>query len=453
MSQLWYIVPIVETVANRYPPPDSSVDTTSGNYRAGSVQKSVSRPWRSNSRRASERGCPESFTKFIAGDKRRRQSSAVECPLSHGDNPFRSMTETGPDALIIVDARGCIQSFGPEAERLFGYQHAEVLDRNLNSLTPARDREPHDGDIGHYSETGEYGGIAVKRVVIAQREDGSTFPMHLAIHELLPPSRGLFGAEVRDLTVSVDRARRLEELRAELVRTACISELHHLASRVAFEVDQPLAKCGNYVGFDEDALRVHLQADALHVMAPLLDVSERLSEIIRRLRGVLKKGTGEKRVEDLGDTIEVASGLALAGVRREFTLNIHVAGDAAEAVIDKNSIQQVLLQLIRDALRSVAAAARQEITIATTRAGDMVEISIVETGPSLAGHIHPHPVVTGMPDTSETGLSFCRDIIEANGGQIRPRGRGAGTGADASEEAGGGGGFRFTVPRPSTGRG
>jgi two-component system, LuxR family, sensor kinase FixL len=453
LSQLWYIVPIVETVANRYPRPDSSVDITSGNYRAESIQESVSRPWRSKLRRACERVRFASLTKFIARDKRRKQSGAGECPPPRGDNPFHSMTENEPDALIVVDARGCIQSFGQEAERLFGYQDAEVLDRNLSSLTPARDREPHDGDIGHYWETGGHGGIAVKRIVIAQREDGSTFPMHLTIHELLPPSRGLFGAEIRDLTVSVDRARRLEELRVELVRTACMSELHHLASRVAFEVDQKLAEFGNYVGFDEDILRADVQAEAQQAMAPLLEVSERLSNIIRRLRGVLKRGTWEQRVEDLADTIEVASALALAGVHRELTLNIHVAGDAAEAVIDKNSIQQVLRQLIRNVVQSMAVAARQEITISTTRAGDMVEITIADTGPGLPANIRPrlfHPVSTAMPDASETGLSFCRDIIEANGGEIRP---GEADG-DAEEDAdGGGGAFRFTVPYPVMGSG
>jgi two-component system, LuxR family, sensor kinase FixL len=367
------------------------------------------------------------------------------------------MTVTMPDALIVVDARGCIQSFGPEAERLFGYHDVEVLDRNFNSLLPARDRGADDDDFAHGRETGQ-SAFAVKQVVIAQREDGSMFPMHLTVHELPPPSgQGLFGAQVRDLTASVDHARRLEELRVELVRTACQSELDHLASRLAFEVDQPLAEFGDDVGFDMETLRVDLQADALRTIAPLMEVSERLSEIMRRLRCVLKSGTGEKRVEDLADTIEVASGMALADVHRSLTLNIRVAADAAEAVIDRNSIQQVLRQLIRRAIRSMAAAARQEITIAATRSGDMIEISIAETAPTPhaqvpleayvpLAQIHPR-FFRPISLASEAGLSFCRDIIEANGGNIR-----SGDRPDPGSRGGiGGVAFRFTLPHRTAG--
>jgi signal transduction histidine kinase len=133
------------------------------------------------------------------------------------------------------------------------------------------------------------------------------------------------------------------------------------------------------------------------------------------------------------------------------TLNIRVAADAAEAVIDRNSIQQVLRQLIRGAVRSMDAAARQEITIAATRSGDMIEISIAETGPIAQAHVaqaHIHPrFFRPISLASEAGLSFCRDIIEANGGNIRS-GHRSGAGARGGI---GGVAVRFTLPHRAAG--
>ena len=126
-------------------------------------------------------------------------------------------------------------------------------------------------------------------------------------------------------------------------------------------------------------------------------------------------------------TIEEASALALVGVGQGLKLDIRVAEDAAEAVIDKIQIQQVLLNLMRNAVEAMADSARRELTISARRAGDMVEISVADTGPGLPEQVRARlfqPFVTTKADGMGVGLSVCRAIVEAHGGELRCRGRG-----------------------------
>jgi len=154
----------------------------------------------------------------------------------------------------------------------------------------------------------------------------------------------------------------------------------------------------------------------------------------------VRKGETEKRLESLTKTIEEASALALIGVGHDLKLDIRIADDAAEAVIDKVQIQQVLLNLMRNAVEAMAASARRELSISTARAGDMVEIRVADTGPGLAEQVRARlfqPFMTTKPGGMGVGLSVCHTIVEAHGGELR-----------AEEANGGGTVFRLTVPRP-----
>jgi two-component system sensor kinase FixL len=89
---------------------------------------------------------------------------------------LRSILETVPDAMVVIDQRGVIQQFSKTAERLFGWPAAEVCGQNVRILMPTPYREQHDGYITRYLTTGERRIIGIGRVVVGQRRNGSTFP-------------------------------------------------------------------------------------------------------------------------------------------------------------------------------------------------------------------------------------------------------------------------------------
>jgi two-component system, LuxR family, sensor kinase FixL len=107
-----------------------------------------------------------------------------EATLQEREARLRSILDTAPDAIIVIDDRGIMESFSPAAERLFGLTAAEAIGKNVNVLMPSPYHERHDAYIQHYLDTGERRIIGIGRIVVGQRKDGSTFPMELAVGDL-----------------------------------------------------------------------------------------------------------------------------------------------------------------------------------------------------------------------------------------------------------------------------
>ncbi len=349
-----------------------------------------------------------------------------------------SILDTVPDALIVIDDKARIKSFSVAAERLFGITAAEALDRNVSTLMPPPYRDEHDGYLERYLRTGERRIIGIGRVVVGQRRDGSTFPMELTVGTVDMPGERLFTGFIRDLTERQDRERRLSELQAELIHVARLNELGQLVSALAHEVNQPLAAMANYINGARRLFAAGNQAGGQQAIDRVAEQSERARQIIRRLRELARKGESEQKVENVPVTIEEASALALAGIGQGLKLEILVADDATEAVIDKIQIQQVLLNLMRNAIEAMAAQPRRELTISASRVGGMIEIRVADTGPGLPESVRARlfqPFVTTKPDGMGVGLSVCRSIVEAHRGELH-----------VEDATGGGTVFRFTVP-------
>jgi two-component system sensor kinase FixL len=352
---------------------------------------------------------------------------------------LRSILETVPDALIVIDQRGIIQSFSVAAERLFGHAADDVRGRNVSILMPQPYRAEHDGYLDHHLRTGERRVIGTGRIVVGQRKDGSTFPMELSVGEATLTGEPLFTGFVRDLTERQDRERRLNELRSELAHVSRLNELGQMASALAHEVNQPLTAIANYVNGARRLLAAGNQEAARQALERIAEQADRAAQIVQRLRAFVRKGESERTTESLPKTIEEAIALALVGVGQGIKLELRFDPAATEAVIDKVQIQQVLFNLMRNAVEAMDGGARRELAIATEGAGDRVEISVTDGGPGLPEIVLANlfqPFVTTKPDGMGVGLSICRAIVEAHGGDLR-----------AEPAADGGTSFRFTVPR------
>jgi two-component system, LuxR family, sensor kinase FixL len=107
---------------------------------------------------------------------------------------MKLILDTIPDAMIVIDERGIVQSFSAAAERLFGYGAAEVLGKNVKVLMPMPYRESHDGYLQRYQLTGERRIIGIGRVVVGERKDGSTFPLELSVGEMKAGQQRYFTA-------------------------------------------------------------------------------------------------------------------------------------------------------------------------------------------------------------------------------------------------------------------
>ena len=368
------------------------------------------------------------------------ETQRINRDLERREGLLRSILDTVPDALVVIDTRGVIQSFSAAAQRLFGFSSIEVIGQNVSILMPSPYREDHDSYLARYLATGERRIIGIGRMIVGQRKDGSTFPMELTVGEVNLPGTRLFTGFVRDLTERQDRERRLSEVQAELVHVARLTELGQMVAALAHEVNQPLTAMTNYLSGIRRLLAAGNQQGVEPALERIAEQVDRAQQIIRRLRDFVSKRETERRVENLLKTIEEATGLALIGIGRDLKLTIRVDDDAAEAVIDKIQIQQVLLNLIRNAAEAMAGSERRELSITTARQGDMVAISVADTGPGLPESVRARlfePFVTTKTNGMGVGLSVCQSIVHTHGGELH-----------AEDGADGGTVFLLTVPRP-----
>jgi len=372
---------------------------------------------------------------------RRRATEMTRAALARQAH-LQSILDTVPEAMIVIDERGVMQYFSSAAERLFGYLPTEAIGHNVNILMPSPYRESHDGYLERYLTTGERRIIGIGRVVVGQRKDGSTFPMELAVGEMKSGSRRFFTGFIRDLTERQKTETRLQELQSELVHISRLTAMGEMASTLAHELNQPLSAISNYLkgsrrvlGSMSDERSIMLR-DALDKAA---DQAIRAGQIIRRLRDFVARGESERRVESIAKLVEEASALALVGVKdRGIRVQFRFDPSVDLVLADRVQIQQVLLNLIRNAMDAMETAATRGLVISVSPAEDnQVEISVADTGSGIDAEVARQlfqPFVTSKRHGMGVGLSISRTIVEAHGGQIW-----------AEANPGGGTVFRFTL--------
>ena len=279
-------------------------------------------------------------------------------PQPEAEAHLRSILATVPDAMVVIDEQGMILSFSAAAERMFGYGEAEVAGRNVKMLMPSPDRERHDQYLVNYLTTGKRKIIGIGRVTTALHRDGNTFPIELSVGEAWLGDRRIFTGFIRDLTERQQTLLRLQDLQSELAHVGRVSEMGTLASALAHELNQPLTAVASYCEGARDLLDAEPDAETLTMVREALDEaaqqSIRAGQIVRRLRDFMSHGEMERRPESLQRLINEANALALVG-SREHGIDVKLTLDprADQVFVDRIQIQQVLVNLIRNAIDSM----------------------------------------------------------------------------------------------------
>ncbi|MGE4480903.1 PAS domain-containing sensor histidine kinase [Acidocella sp.] len=370
------------------------------------------------------------------------ETDGMEASWLDREAHLRSILDTVPDAMVVIDETGIIQSFSLAAERLFGYSAGEVQGQNISLLMPSPYREEHGQYLARYLTHGEKRIIGASRVVMGLRKNGSTFPMELYIGETTMRNRRAYTGFVRDLTERQETQARLHELQAELAHMSRFTAMGEMASTLAHELNQPLTAIATYL----NGCRRLLDRHAGNEPAMLRDGIERAAEqalragqIIRRLREFVSRGETDRRAESLPKLIEEASALALIGARENgVRVSFAFHPDCPCVVADKVQVQQVLVNLIRNAMEAMQDLEPRAITLSTIPLpGGMTRIEVADSGPGIAPDVAARlfqPFITTKAYGMGVGLSVSRTIIEAHGGKLW-----------AESRAGGGAVFAFTL--------
>ena len=380
-------------------------------------------------------------------------SEAAAAKIFAQEAHLRSILETVPDAMIIIDVHGHILSFSAAAERMFGFSEEEVLGENVSMLMPSPDRERHDGYLERYMRTGERRIIGIGRVLTARHRDGATFPIELSVGETRIGDDRVFTGFIRDLTERQEAELRVHDLQSVLAHVQRVSEMGTLATSLAHELNQPLTAIANYVETARDMLDQNVEnidairnvldgpvaaaaetrklldnnAETIAIVREALDEcasqSVRAGQIVRRLRDFISRGESERRIESLQRLITEASALSLVGAGdQNIEVDVRLDPTADRVLVDRIQIQQVLLNLIRNAIEAMTESPVRRLLIYSEReAGGLIRITVADSGHGIGEDVAKRlfePFQSTKSAGMGLGLSISATIVSAHGGRL-----------------------------------
>jgi len=250
--------------------------------------------------------------------------------------------------------------------------------------------------------------------------------MELSVGEILLEGTRQFVGFVRDLTQRQERERLLHEVQSELIHVSRLSTMGEMASNLAHELNQPLSAMSNYLRGSKRLLETCSDETSGLIREALDKAAEqalRAGQVIRRLRDFVARGETEKRIESIASLVQEASTLALlAAKEKSVQLTLQFDPTVDLVLVDKVQVQQVLLNLLRNAIEAMQTSPRRELVVSTAPAADgMVAVTVADTGVGISSDVASklfQPFVTTKPRGIGIGLSISRTIVESHGGQI-----------------------------------
>jgi two-component system sensor kinase FixL len=355
----------------------------------------------------------------MVGQDRRLAAAAEQEAL------LRASLDAVAEATVVIDEEGQVTSFSHAAEQLFGWSAREICGQNAKLLMPAEYAEAHYRHVRRYVETGERRVIGSSRQVMGRRKDGAEFPLELRLGEIKIGRRRYFVGVVRDLSTVRAAERRSDELQAHLTQVWSLNSMGEMASVLAHELNQPLSAVANYLRAAR-TLIANLEVDdddLIDAVSRAGDQAVRAGEIIRTMRDLATRGGTEQKAESLSGIlaeIEFIIGLMIRDAGARVFYDLFQGPDTVLA--DRIQIQQLVVNLVRNAIDAVSKFPNREIKISTRPDADGKILTTVEdSGPgvdiAVMGRVF-QPLASTKPTGMGLGLSICRAIVENHGGRI-----------------------------------
>ena len=354
---------------------------------------------------------------------------------------LQALLDACVDAVVIIDHRGIIATFNVAACRLFGYRAEEIIGRNVQQLMPEPDRSRHGQYIDQYLQSGQARVIGVGREVTARRRDGSEFPAALAIGRIAGREPARFVGFLHDLSERKlqeqqrrDAQEAVREARERLTHLARLSTMGEMSNGLAHEINQPLAAITMFAQAAERFAGLP-EPDMAEVRSALRQISAqslRAGEIIKRLRALVRHRQPREELVDLNAAVRELAVLVASDARvNNVRLSIELTENLPPVLGDTIQLQQVMLNLVRNAIEAVQADGSERLVILrTTPSATGVEMNVSDLGPGLDPAIRARlfePYATTKPEGTGLGLAISRSIIKSHGGLLdwrpnQPRG-------------------------------
>ena len=369
------------------------------------------------------------------------ERTLAEARLRESEENYRYTVELSPQLAWTADPDGTVELKRPLVEYPALPREGHSADW-ADDLTHPDDAAYRRREWEHSMRTGQPYDCEFR----ARRQDGT----YHWVRSRGYPRRDAEGRIIKWYGITEDvNAQRLAEqqlqrLQHELSQVARVSAMGTLASTLAHELNQPLTAVANYMAGSKRLLLNH-GAEAIPVIAEALDHAARAAvqagEIVRRLRDLVSRGEVNTQRVELPALVSEACELTFGDMRdRSIELRVDLGPDGVAVLADRIQLQQVLVNLLRNAGEAIENSDTKLVAVSASQAAnDQVVVRIEDSGSGVAAQVKRHlfsPFVTTKETGMGVGLSICRSIVEAHGGQLW-----------VEDAPGGGAAFCFTLPR------
>ncbi|MBV1866891.1 MAG: PAS domain S-box protein [Marinosulfonomonas sp.] len=364
----------------------------------------------------------------------------AEMALSESEERYRKIVESTHEAIILARVSdGVMLDVNDEACRMLGITRDALMTKTAEDLHPHQ-MGVHREFMASLLATGK-----VKTDKLSWlASNGTPIPLRVSasVVQLQEARCILFIAQdMREYLKAEQRARKLQ---ADLHHGARVSSMGELASGLAHELNQPLAAMMNYLQACKmliDAADTGAPGKVLEYLSKAAAQAERAGKIISGLRSFVQKGECNRTAGDLNEIAKEAIGLLAPNATAEgIDFRTIFSSDLPRISVDRIQIQQVVFNLVRNAIEALSTVADAQLTVTTSASNDnSVQICISDNGPGVSDDMLTKLFVAFTTTKSGgmgVGLSICKSIVEDHGGQIR---------ADRNP----GGGLRFAVTLPA----
>ncbi len=330
---------------------------------------------------------------------------------------------TSLDAVVVVENTGLVVGWNKNAQRIFGYTKEEAMHQKVADLIiPADQRARHLHGMDRYLTTGVTKMLGKRLKVQATHRDGHEFPVELAVTIYSGIGTQYFISFLRDLTAETAAAAKIEVLRAELIQISRLSAMGTAASMIAHELNQPLAAASNYLAACQH-LASKVDFNELPLMneglANIHDAIFRAASVVKTVREVVAKPITPHERLDINTLIDATAKFVKSTL--PVPIEIRLAHDAMFVSANKGQIEQVFLNLIKNAAEAVVGEPNPKIVCSSTRIGRRVKICIHDNGPGLSKEVQATlfaPFKSSKKGGLGLGLTICRTIVEEHGGRL-----------------------------------
>jgi two-component system sensor kinase FixL len=333
----------------------------------------------------------------------------LEEQLRTSEARWRAIVQSAVDGIVVIDAHGRIEAFNSAAERLFGYAESDVVGRNVNTLMPPPYHEEHDIYLARYLATSAKKIIGTGREVTGLRRDGTTFPLHLAVGELVVNGERKFTGILHDLSVRVRMEEQLRE-QASLVR------LGEMAAVLAHEVKNPLAGIRGAV----QVIRTRLAQGSrdLVIADEIVARIDGLNELMKDL--LLFARPPQPRLSSVELRTLVSSTAALIASDPALkNLDIQIAGNVPPVQADPELLKIVFANLLVNGAHAMDG--RGTIHVSLGIVSNKCQVVFSDNGPGISPDVRDKlftPFFTTKSRGSGLGLPTAKRLVEAHRGSI-----------------------------------